>query len=165
MKFLLWGWERSVARGTSRQYCWDNFMTENTLKLLSGMKKQLAELLYDMGFIGSKNPKDHPANQFRDNMALVKAVVCAGLYPNVAKIQNVPGPKASKFKLPKVVTPTDDKIGIHPKSVNAQERQFESRWLVYHKKLKTTQVFLHDCSMVSPYPLLFFGGKIGTLKA
>ncbi|KAK3583425.1 hypothetical protein CHS0354_025544, partial [Potamilus streckersoni] len=134
-------------------------------KLLSEMKRQLAGLLYDMGFIASNNPKDNDANKFRDNMSLVKAVVCAGLYPNVAKVQSVPESKANRFALTKVVTTTDDKILIHPKSVNAQERQFESKWLVYHKKLKTTQVFLHDCSMVSPYSLLFFGGKIGTLRA
>lgn len=56
------------------------------------MKKQFAGLLHDTGFIQSSNPEDVAANFNSDNMKLVKAVLCAGLYPNVIQIQqNKPG--------------------------------------------------------------------------
>ena len=56
------------------------------------MKTQFAGLLYDTGFIPSSNPKDELVNVNSSNMKLVKAVLCAGLYPNVVKIaQNRPG--------------------------------------------------------------------------
>ena len=56
------------------------------------MKKQFAGLLYDTGFIPSSNYEEDYANANSNNVKLVKAVLCAGLYPNVIKIeQNRPG--------------------------------------------------------------------------
>ena len=56
------------------------------------MKKQFAGLLYDTGFISSAYPREESANINSWNIKLVKAVLCAGLYPNVVKIvQNKPG--------------------------------------------------------------------------
>ena len=39
-----------------------------------------------------------------------------------------------------------------------QVRHFESPYLLYHEKIKTSRVFIRDCSMVSVYPLVLFGG-------
>ncbi|KAG8233215.1 hypothetical protein J437_LFUL013269 [Ladona fulva] len=57
----------------------------------------------------------------------------------------------------KVETPEDGRVCIHPKSVNEKERYFESPFLVYHLKLRSTAVFLHDTTVARPLPLLFFG--------
>lgn len=37
-------------------------------------------------------------------------------------------------------------------------RYYDSPYLVYHEKVKTSRVFIRDCSMVSVYPLVLFGG-------
>ena len=56
------------------------------------MKQQFAGLLYDTGFISSSYSGEVSANVNSGNIKLVKAVLCAGLYPNVIKIQqNRPG--------------------------------------------------------------------------
>ena len=56
------------------------------------MKSQFTGLLHDTGFVPSSDPKDSSANVNSDNMKLVKAVLCAGLYPNVFKVdQTKPG--------------------------------------------------------------------------
>ena len=39
-----------------------------------------------------------------------------------------------------------------------QTRHFESPYLVYHEKIKTSRVFIRDCRMVSVYPLVLLGG-------
>lgn len=39
-----------------------------------------------------------------------------------------------------------------------QTRHFDSPYLVYHEKIKTSRVFIRDCSMVSVYPLVLLGG-------
>lgn len=39
-----------------------------------------------------------------------------------------------------------------------QTRHYTSPYLVYHEKVKTSRVFIRDCSMVSVYPLVLFGG-------
>ena len=53
------------------------------------MKSQFAEHLHEMKFIDSKNVKADSSNRNSRNEALVRAVICAGLYPNVAKVKNI----------------------------------------------------------------------------
>jgi ATP-dependent RNA helicase DHX36 len=57
----------------------------------------------------------------------------------------------------KLTTPEDGKVSIHPRSINEKETRFESPFLMYHLKLKSTCIYLHDTTMVYPLPLLFFG--------
>lgn len=38
-----------------------------------------------------------------------------------------------------------------------QVRHYNSPYLVYHEKVKTSRVFIRDCSMASVYPLVLFG--------
>ena len=63
------------------------------------------------------------------------------------------------YRPPKLYT-QDSKVKFHPKSVNSDETSFDNKFLIYHTKIKSTNVFLHDTSMITPFPLLFFGGKI-----
>lgn len=66
-----------------RRYCWDYFLSQNTLNLLSNMKKQFMEYLYEMNFVPNTDPHCRECNMNSDNLSLIKAVICAGLYPNV----------------------------------------------------------------------------------
>lgn len=52
------------------------------------MKVQFAGLLRETGFISSATPTAPADNHNSDNMKLVKAVLCAGLYPNVIKLES-----------------------------------------------------------------------------
>ncbi|XP_056334421.1 ATP-dependent DNA/RNA helicase DHX36 isoform X2 [Danio aesculapii] len=159
-----WGWEDAKGRGSrfEREYCWDNFLSANTLQMLQNMKGQFAEHLLRAGFVNSKDPKDPSSNINSENKKLVKAVIVAGLYPKVAKIS--PSHNKKRPMPVKVYTKADGKVCIHPKSVNAEETQFQHKWLVYHLKMKTTSIFLYDCTEVSPFSLLFFGGNISIQK-
>ncbi|XP_061072656.1 ATP-dependent DNA/RNA helicase DHX36 isoform X3 [Conger conger] len=158
-----WGWEDAKRRGNrfEREFCWDNFLSANTLQMLHNMKGQFAEHLLGAGFVSSKNPKDPSSNINSENEKLIKAVIVAGLYPKVAKIR----PSFSKKRaMVKVYTKPDGKVNIHPKSVNAEETEFHYTWLIYHLKMKTSNIFLYDCTEVSPFSLLFFGGDISIQK-
>ncbi|KAM3615872.1 uncharacterized protein V6R79_008865 [Siganus canaliculatus] len=157
------GWEEAKHRGgrCEREYCWENFLSANTLQMLHNMKGQFAEHLMNAGFVSSKDPRDPKSNVNSDNEKLIKAVIVAGLYPKVAMIR----PSLSQ-KRPgvKVYTQADGKVNIHPKSVNAEEKEFNYTWLVYHLKMRTSSIFLYDCTEVSPFSLLFFGGDITIQK-
>ncbi|XP_050164703.1 ATP-dependent DNA/RNA helicase DHX36 [Myiozetetes cayanensis] len=157
------GWEETRRRGfrTEKDYCWEYFLSSNTLQMLHNMKGQFAEHLLAAGFVSSRDPKDPKSNTNSDNEKLLKAVICAGLYPKVAKIR----PSFSKKrKMVKVCTKTDGSVNIHPKSVNVEETEFHYNWLVYHLKMRTSSIYLYDCTEVSPYCLLFFGGDISIQK-
>ena len=52
------------------------------------------------------------------------------------------------------------RVFLHPSSVNFKEGKFETELLLYNEKISTSKVFLKDTTMVSPLPILFFGGAI-----
>ncbi|XP_026557436.1 ATP-dependent RNA helicase DHX36 [Pseudonaja textilis] len=157
------GWEEAQRRGFryEKDYCWEYFLSSNTLQMLRNMKGQFAEHLLAAGFVNSRNPRDPKSNINSENEKLLKAVICAGLYPKVAKIR---ANFSKKRKMVKVSTKTDGTVNIHPKSVNVEETEFHYNWLVYHLKMRTSSIYLYDCTEVSPYCLLFFGGDISIQK-
>ena len=69
----------------------------------------------------------------------------------------------SYHRPPKLIT-QDGRVKFHPKSVNSDETSFESKFLIYHTKVKSSDVFLHDSTMIPPFPLLFFGGNISVQR-
>ncbi|XP_022089221.1 ATP-dependent RNA helicase DHX36-like [Acanthaster planci] len=161
------GWEeaRNSGRHAESDYCWSNFMSITTLKMLGNMKTQFCELLASIGFVAGKSCKQEEANKNSDNKQLVKAILCSGLYPNVARVTKGSfNMKEGKYRPAKIMTRQDGQVKIHPKSVNFKEADFPTNWILYHLKLKSTNVYLHDTSAVGPYPLLFFGGKIGVTR-
>ena len=109
-------------------------------------------------------PPDDPiwldANRNSNNTRLLKAVLVAGLYPNLVKVGTPHKPSAP----PKLHYLSDEgkeeMLQVHPSSVNYGAKKFGSRWLVYHERVQTTGVYVRDCSTVTPYQLLLFGGKI-----
>ncbi|KAG8444118.1 hypothetical protein GDO86_009340 [Hymenochirus boettgeri] len=168
------------------QYCRDNFLSARVLQEISSLKRQFTELLSDIGFVteglrardiekrwahrgdGILEATGEEANANAENIKLISAMLCAALYPNVVQVKSPEGkfqvtragavkmqPKSEEFKF---VTRNDGYVHIHPSSINYQVRHFDSPYLVYHEKIKTSRVFVRDCSMVSVYPLVLFGG-------
>ena len=64
---------------------------------------------------------------------------------------------------PKLFT-KDGKVNFHPKSVNSNEREFAGRYMIYHTMVKSSSVFVHDATLIPPFPLLFFGGNISVRR-
>ncbi|CAI5519834.1 unnamed protein product [Closterium sp. Naga37s-1] len=56
-------------------------------------------------------------------------------------------------------TKDDGHVKMHPSSVNAFCPSFSRPWLVYNEKVKTSDIFLRDSTMVSDFALLMFGGN------
>ncbi|XP_044519206.1 putative ATP-dependent RNA helicase DHX57 [Gracilinanus agilis] len=182
------GWRLCIKEGAraSYNYCRENFLSGRVLQDIASLKRQFTELLSDIGFVkeglrardiekrwsqggdGILEATGEEANSNAENTKLISAILCAALYPNVVQVKTPEGkfqktstgavkmqPKVEELKF---VTKNDDYVHIHPSSVNYQTRHFESPYLVYHEKIKTSRVFIRDCSMVSVYPLLLFGG-------
>ncbi|XP_064621431.1 putative ATP-dependent RNA helicase DHX57 [Lineus longissimus] len=182
------GWVRAGKGGNYVSYCYcqENYLSIKTFQMLASMKRQFVELLSDIGFIkrdlsardiekaardggdGVIESTGFEANSNSENIRLVQAMLCAALYPNIVQVMTPEQryvetgagaiPKAPKPEDLKFKTKADGYVNIHPSSVNFQVRYYESPYLVYHEKVKTSRVFLRDCSMVSPYSLVLFGG-------
>jgi len=65
--------------------CWNDFCSY----LFRDMKGQFARHLHEMKFLKTPYPDDSNGNYNSRNVDLVKAIVCAGLYPNVAMVKYV----------------------------------------------------------------------------
>ena len=89
-----------------------------------------------------------------DSIHCLRAVLCAGLYPNVVRADESEGRK------PRLEGAGGAAVSLHPSTANADLPKLESRWLVYYEKVRTSKVFLRDSTMVTPYAILLFGGDI-----
>ncbi|KAJ8680609.1 hypothetical protein QAD02_016396 [Eretmocerus hayati] len=141
--------EEQQYRGGAYPFCREYFLSWNTLKLLSDMKRQFATYLCEMKFLNNSNPNDDFANRNSHNKSLIKAIVCAGLYPNVAIVK-----RASKRGV-KAVTIEKEMVKLHPSSVNEKVEAFPSPYLTYYLKRKSTGIYLFDTTCVNPIALLF----------
>ena len=92
------------------------------------------------------------ANANADDPLVLKAVLCAGLFPNVLKVSH------SK-KVP-TLSQQKQSVVIHPSSFNKAVAKFDTNWLVYHEKVATSgRVSVHDCTTVTPLDLILFGAE------
>jgi hypothetical protein len=117
------------------------------------------------------------------NGPLLKALLCAALYPQIVVVEGMGGKEGGgkegggkgggkggggkggrlKFLVREVGGSEPVAVALHPSSVNARESRFESKYLIYAEMIRTTQVYVRDSSPVSPYALMLFGGMLESL--
>ncbi|XP_046674057.1 ATP-dependent DNA/RNA helicase DHX36-like isoform X2 [Homalodisca vitripennis] len=156
-------WEAENQTNGGWRFTREYYLSPNTLSMLKDMKKQFAHHLHDMRFLSTSYVKDRESNRNSHNIGLIKAIICAGLYPNVAIVKNVKKTKKGDIRQ-KIFTPEDGPVSLHIRSINSNEPFFEGRFLVYHLKMKTSKVFLHDTTMVFALALIFFGHNFELFK-
>ncbi|XP_008802398.1 DExH-box ATP-dependent RNA helicase DExH1 isoform X2 [Phoenix dactylifera] len=145
-------WKDAKCSGRERAFCWENFLSPMTLQMMEDMRNQFLDLLSDIGFVNkARGVKTY--NQYGDDLEMVCAVLCAGLYPNV--IQCKRRGKRTAFYSKEV-----GKVDIHPSSVNAGVHLFPLPYMVYSEKVKTTGIYIRDSTNISDYALLLFGGSL-----
>ncbi|XP_037406195.1 DExH-box ATP-dependent RNA helicase DExH1-like isoform X1 [Triticum dicoccoides] len=145
-------WKEAKRSGRERSFCWENFLSPMTLKMMDDMRNQFFDLLSDIGFV-SKTRGVKAYNHYGKDLEMVSAVLCAGLYPNVIQCKR-------RGKRTAFYTKDVGKVDIHPSSVNAGVQQFPLPYLVYSEKVKTASIYVRDSTNISDYALLLFGGSL-----
>ncbi|XP_006431713.2 DExH-box ATP-dependent RNA helicase DExH7, chloroplastic isoform X1 [Citrus clementina] len=182
-------WQKILLkRGTkaAQQFCSKYFLSSSVMYMIRDMRIQFGTLLADIGLInlpnknqtGGKKKDDLDSwfsdesqmfNMYANHSSIVKAILCAGLYPNVAATeQGVAGAALSNLrkssnsaaKAHPVWYDGRREVHIHPSSINSQLKSFEHPFLVFLEKVETNKVFLRDTTIVSPFSILLFGGSI-----
>jgi HrpA-like RNA helicase len=151
----------------------DNFLGRLTLFQMEDLRKQFSNLLSSIGFL----PKGFrltdlgsSENANSKNIGLVKAVLCAGLYPNIivaprtlvgtsGKSGNQTAGECS-FQ-----THTKGEVYLHPSTIAFKEKKLDTRYCCYHEMVKTSKTYVRDCTSVSPFALLLFGGDLKVYQA
>lgn len=104
-----------------------------------------------------------------DNNRLLISLLYAALYPNIVKVLtpersyiSTVGGALAKMHTAKDLrfkTRQDGFVAIHPSSVNANVGSFQSPFLIYQEKVKTSRIFIRECSMLPLVPLVLFAGS------
>lgn len=182
------GWQNAGKR--RRQFCEENFLSYDGMRTISDLRRQLATALLDAGFGNSgSQASGNSSNDFTSlkSTNVLRAAICAGMYPNVLFIrkppktyyemnggnfERTPDAKELKFYCQTSSSSSEandeksnsnlikERVFLHPSSVNFREGGFSSPWMVYFQKVKTSKVFIRDCTMVPPYAMLLFGGQL-----
>ncbi|XP_055911912.1 putative ATP-dependent RNA helicase DHX57 [Eupeodes corollae] len=170
------------SRHAGRNFIDENFLSMNCLQTIAELKYQFLELLVSIGFVPidvprrRKNAEDnilgltgHALNVNGENNRLLISLLAAALYPNIVKIltpektyiQTAGGamPKTSNSRELRFKTRLDGYVSIHPSSVNSDVGNYQSPFLVFHEKIKTSKIYIRECSMVPMFPLVLFSGS------
>ncbi|XP_069133013.1 ATP-dependent RNA helicase dhx29-like isoform X2 [Argopecten irradians] len=176
------GWQQAKKEGghVEQQYCQKYFLRRNTLLEIENLSNDLIRLVKSIGFSESRLSQKQkstfePGSVLQiskstvgmstdidlKTVAMVKAAIAAGLYPNVAKITyNAPVDAAANPRRNHVCIgdTAQGPAGVHPSSVN--RTLATSGWIAYQEKVTTSKVYLREVTLVSPFSLLLFGGDI-----
>ncbi|KAK2521146.1 Dhx29 [Columba guinea] len=159
------GWKKARQEGGYRgemTYCRRNFLNRTSLLTLEDVKQELIRVVRAAGFTAPTTQCGWDRNGATQSLslheiALLKAVLTAGLYDNVGKILYTKSVDITE-KLACMVETAQGKAQVHPSSVNRDLQMYG--WLLYQEKVRYAKVYLRETTLISPFPILLFGGDI-----
>lgn len=188
-------WDGLPNRGDERyDFCRANFLSIKTLQGMAELKQSLLETLSQAGFVrrGLRAKDVAGAGRMRNGSdgvllaiaqgftvepcppALVAALLCAALFPQVATVTMPQVDKPKKWKAntnddgpkPKLLVRDAETGGplmvkLHPGSVSAKQTRLSSPYLVYQELTKSEFcVYARDVTPVPPLALVLFGSSL-----
>eukprot|EP01062_Namystynia_karyoxenos_P064654 TRINITY_DN5767_c0_g3_i1.p1 TRINITY_DN5767_c0_g3~~TRINITY_DN5767_c0_g3_i1.p1 ORF type:complete len:1315 (+),score=391.93 TRINITY_DN5767_c0_g3_i1:64-3945(+) len=138
----------SAARGAGQEaaFCREKGLSAKTMATIAETRTELLDHLSELGLLREG------ADRNSQDTRMLGAALCAGLAPNIAKAEVLRG--GLRF-----LTREGDVL-IHPGSCNASATRLPSPWLVFSEKVRSSRVFIRDCTPVPPAAVLLFGGSI-----
>lgn len=98
--------------GSYYEYCWKNFLSPQTTQVVNSRRKQFSFLLKNAGLVDADSSA---YNKLSHNQPLVRAVICASLFPDIVSIVYTERPMTLK-------TMDEGQIILYTNSVNAREQ-------------------------------------------
>lgn len=144
-----------------KAFCRKNYLNQVSLREIGNARKQFLDLLSSIGFLdlGEGNINEEMLklssfNKHSKKLELVHAVICAGLYPNIARLDNIGSDHALWHK--------DERLYFHNTSVNAKKcYSLSEKWVVYDEKFGTAKhTAVSITAFINPLALILFGGDI-----
>lgn len=148
------------------KFCQSNYLNYSALREIGDSRCQYLDLLCSIGFVDPKEVITTNGrrvlrtksiyNENGNNVDLLHAVICAGLYPNVAHLEQ---PTTSSNI---TIYHKEERLYFHDTSVNSKKKQFKAKnnWIIFHEKFGTSsRVSISTTAPVHPMALLLFGGS------
>ncbi|KAG6537934.1 hypothetical protein ZIOFF_003037 [Zingiber officinale] len=145
-------WKKAKGRGLESQFCSRYYISSSTMNMLFSMRKQLQSELAKHGFI-PQNVSSCSVNAH--DPGILRAVLVAGAYPMIGRLL----PRRKNDKRAIVETAGGAKARLHPHSSNfdfSLRKQAECPLVLYDEITRGDGgMYIRNCSLVGPYPLLF----------
>eukprot|EP00937_MAST-01D_sp_MAST-1D-sp2_P000724 g724.t1 len=174
-----------------RKFCNQLGLSIDGMNNVKQLRAEYARELQSIGFLHG-SITDGAVNVHSGSIRMVSAALCAGLYNNILHVirptqkyhETADGSVAAQGKArelqfylwperePEVLSRPNaydplwwrgERAHIHPGSCNFEVGEFQCPWLVFHEKVRTTRLWIRESTMVTPYSLLLFGGKLEVL--
>ncbi|KAF8043525.1 hypothetical protein BT93_A1751 [Corymbia citriodora subsp. variegata] len=149
-------WKKAKEKGQETRFCSQFFVSSSTMRMLSGMRKQLQMELTRNGFI----PEDVSSCSLNaHDPGIIHAVLVAGLYPMVGRL--VPRHRSGKRF---VETANGDRARLHPHSINYKLSFLKTNDQPLFMYDEVTRgdggTLIRNCTVVGPLPVLLLGTEI-----
>eukprot|EP00802_Teleaulax_amphioxeia_P003705 Tamp_03708.p1 GENE.Tamp_03708~~Tamp_03708.p1 ORF type:complete len:840 (-),score=213.22 Tamp_03708:303-2822(-) len=152
------------GEGRAQAFCHQHMLNPQTLRQMHSLQTKLAEMVVKAGLC----PRIDAAragrgagvlalvqdNDWEHETELVRAIICAGLLPNAARVSERGGKRRMLLK-------DGSKISAQSKSVLQLDRLISGDGFVcFHELIKTSQLFGSDLSYAGTLPLAIFSSKV-----
>lgn len=151
--FQLWLSQRQNMN--ERKFCEENFISSNSMEHVRGIRNQIMSYLQSSGLL--KAPLN-VLNANSKNWSLIKACLCAGLYPNVARVDR---------KRKTMYSDIDQKLAFHMSSILGNKgdrsmdfvKHFPADWVVFDEKNRVGRMPMIRCNtLVNSFSLTLSAG-------
>ncbi|XP_029971019.1 ATP-dependent RNA helicase DHX30 [Salarias fasciatus] len=150
--------QQGGARQSQEDFLEQYTLSRSSLRFINGLISQFSGNLCEADLVPASSDGQSLSsvyNELSDEEELLKAVLLAGLYPNLIQVKKGAVTKG-RFRPNSVTLRTvGGPVLLHRSSVNRGRDEFPSRWLTFFSAVKSNdQVFIRDSSAVHPLALL-----------
>ncbi|XP_043990332.1 ATP-dependent RNA helicase DHX30 [Gambusia affinis] len=156
------GWRKVQHEGNreNREDYLDRYtLSRGSLRFINGLISQFSDNLQEAELVSRASECQRQTsiyNEHSNQDELLKAVLVAGLYPNLIQVKKGIVTKGGRFR-PKnlALRSLSGPVLLHRSSVNRGKEDLPSRWLTFFSAVKSNgNVFIRDSSAVHPLALL-----------
>uniref|UniRef100_A0A671Y7C0 RNA helicase n=1 Tax=Sparus aurata TaxID=8175 RepID=A0A671Y7C0_SPAAU len=156
------GWRRAQQQGDREErdeYLDTHNLSRFSLRFINGLMSQFSTNLQEAGLVSNSNDCQRHSSRYNEHSnqdELLKAVLLAGLYPNLIQVKKGVVTKTGRFRPNSICFRTfSGPVLLHRSSVNRGKEDLPSRWFTFFSAVKSSgNVFIRDSSAVHPLALL-----------
>lgn len=156
------------STSTARKFCQANYLNYQALNEIGDARRHFLDLLCSIGFVdkdavGRKNTavdaehfQKSIYNENSNNQDVLHAVICAGLYPNIAQLNATTStPEGCRLQH------KTEQLHFHNSSVNSRKKVYKDGWIAFHEKFGTpSRVSISTTCFIHPFALLLLAGSV-----